>query len=536
MKKIIAIYSMVAVMIVASSCELDLQQDPNNLSPESASVDFVLNSAQFAFKDWYYESHELAMQMARITDSNPRADTYIGWNQPEDYDDIWELTYTSILSDINTLVPLAEDKELGIHAGIGKVLRAYLLMSMVDMFGDIPFSEALDPNNFEPAADDGASIYATAEADLISAIADFQAGGAAPTSDIFYGGDAASWQALANTLLLRKELTTRLVGGSSTTINGLIGSTITAGQDFAFQHSANAQAPDSRQEFFLDNYVSGGSDYQSNYFMWLLVGENRPYGTDPRSRYYFYRQADFHTTDVNEMNCVQETRPGHYPTNGPWCQDFLPEGYWGRDHLDTDGIPPDGQLRTLFGVYPAGGAFDDDSFNTGANSTNLGGAGIHPMMMSFWVDFMLAEAVIAMGVNGDAAEYLRNGIEGSVDYVMNFGSSIADADFIPTDTQIGNYVDAIIADFNSRDNNGKLDLIAEQYYIALYGNGVEPMNLYRRTGMPSNIQLPLVPQPGEFVRSFFYPAKAVNTNNNFDQKVTLNNANVFWDTNPAALN
>ncbi|MEQ9422829.1 MAG: SusD/RagB family nutrient-binding outer membrane lipoprotein [Cyclobacteriaceae bacterium] len=536
MKKIIAIYSMVAVMIVASSCELDLQQDPNNLSPESASVDFVLNSAQFAFKDWLYEANEATMQMARITDSSPRADTYIGWTQPEDFDDVWELTYTSILSDIKTLIPLAEEKELNIHAGIGKVLRAYLLMNMVDAFGDIPYSEALDANNFEPVPDDGASVYAAAEADLVSAIADFQAGGLAPASDIFYGGNAASWEALANTLLLRKEITTRLVGGSSTTINNLIGKTISADQNFAFQHSANAQAPDSRQEFFLDNYVSGATDYQSSYFMWLLVGTNRPYSTDPRARYYFYRQADFHTDDVNEQNCVQETRPSHYPPDGPWCNDFLPEGYWGRDHQDTDGIPPDSQLRTLFGVYPAGGAFDDDSFSTGANSTNLGGAGIHPMMMSFWVDFMLAEGVLTMGVNGDAAEYLRNGIEGSISYVMDFGSSIADPDFIPSETQISNYVNEIMTDFASRDDAGKLDLIAEQYFISLYGNGFEPFNFYRRSGLPSNIQLPLVPQPGEFVRSFFYPASAVNTNNNFQQKTSLKDAKVFWDTNPAALN
>ncbi|MEQ9425123.1 MAG: SusD/RagB family nutrient-binding outer membrane lipoprotein, partial [Cyclobacteriaceae bacterium] len=297
----------------------------------------------------------------------------------------------------------------------------------------------------------------------------------------------------------------------------------------------NPGAPDSRHEYFLDNYISGASDYQNNYYMWLLVGTNRPNGTDPRANYYFYRQADFHTEDVNEMNCVQETRPGHYPgTDQPWCQDNLPEGYWGRDHLDTDGIPPDGQLRTLFGVYPAGGAYDDESFSTGANSNNLGGAGIHPIMMSFFVDFMVAEAVLTMGASGDAAASLEAGMRGSIDYVHGFGASLAtDA---PTSTQIDNYVNGVIGDFNAANAAGKLDIFAEQYLIALYGNGIEAFNFYRRSGAPSNMQLPLVNQPGDFVRSFFYPAKAVNTNTNLDQKTTLNNANVFWDTNSAALN
>ena len=28
----------------------------------------------------------------------------------------------------------------------------------------------------------------------------------------------------------------------------------------------------------------------------------------------------------------------------------------------NEGIPPDGFKRTLMGIYPAGGAFDDESF------------------------------------------------------------------------------------------------------------------------------------------------------------------------------
>ncbi|MEQ9426522.1 MAG: SusD/RagB family nutrient-binding outer membrane lipoprotein [Cyclobacteriaceae bacterium] len=538
MKNILAIFSTI-VLITTSSCELDLQQDPNALSPESASVEFVLNSVQFGIKDWYFEATEPSMEMVRMRAANPRADTYAGWKQPQDFDDLWELTYVTLLSDVHTLIGLAEEKELFMHAGMGRTLRAFVLMNMVDLFGDIPLTEAIDPDILEPSLDDGASIYAFVDQDLQTAITNFGQGGVAPTADIFYSGDADDWIALANTLRMRSEVTRKLVGGSGATVASLASTAITSGQDFVFAHSTVSAAPDSRHEYFIDNYIGGGSDYQSNYFMWLLTGETRPYDLpDPRTRYYFYRQADEHTTDVNEMNCVQETRPDHYPASHVWCQDFLPPGYWGRDHNDTDGIPPDNQLRTLFGVYPAGGRFDDDSFEPGDPETGLMGAGIHPLMMSFYVDFMMAEAIMTMGAPGDAASHLEAGIRGSIDYVMNFGSSVADEDLIPTNTQVNTYVSNVMAEFNDPDTNEdrRLDILSEQYLVALFGNGVEAMNYYRRTGRPSGIQLPLVSQPGDFTRSFWYPASAVNTNNNIEQKATLNNANVFWDTNPNALN
>ena len=541
MKKLLYIFSVVAVLMVVSSCELDLQQDPNNLSPDNASIEFVMNSVQVGMKDWFFEVTEPASSMSRLSIQGVRDATYIGWENPEDYDDAWELTYTTLLSDAKTLIELADDPEtpLPVHAGIGRVIRAYVLITTVDLFGDIPFSQALDPENLEPGPDAGADVYAAANQDLTDAIANFATGGVSPTSDLFYNGDTDAWTALANTLKLRIAVTTKLAGGTGSTVDGLLGSVIDAGEDWAFIHGSNAAAPDSRHEFFIDNYIGGAADYASNYMMWLMVGTNRPHGTDPRARYYFYRQADEHTGDVNEMNCVQETLPSHYDANTAWCQNNLPEGYWGRDHVDIDGIPPDGQLRTIPGVYPAGGRFDDDSATPGSASDGLAGAGLHPLMMSFYVDFMVAEAALTMsGVSADAATRLEAGIRGSIDYVMGFGSSVADASLEPTSTQIDNYVDDVMDAFNAANSAGKMEIFAEQYLIALYGNGVEAYNFYRRSGgLPSNIQLPLVAQQGEFNRSLWYPAKAVNTNSNLNQKAALKTGGlVFWDQFAGDLN
>jgi hypothetical protein len=38
---------------------------------------------------------------------------------------------------------------------MGQVMEAYTIITLVDMFGDIPYSEALDPTNLNPKLDAG---------------------------------------------------------------------------------------------------------------------------------------------------------------------------------------------------------------------------------------------------------------------------------------------------------------------------------------------------------------------------------------------
>ena len=64
----------------------------------------------------------------------------------------------------------------------------------------------------------------------------------------------------------------------------------------------------------------------------------------------------------------------------------------------------------------------------------------------------------------------------------------------------------------------KMEVIATQYFIASYGNGIDAYNFYRRVGYPTNLQPNLEPNPGGFIRSFFYPANYANTNSNATQK------------------
>ena len=148
---------------------------------------------------------------------------------------------------------------------------------------------------------------------------------------------------------------------------------------------------------------------------------------------------------------------------------------------------------------------------------------------------MLAEAVVTLGVSGDAAAYLEAGMRQSIAKVISFGSLDGDYDasFEPSTDDIDNYVNTVLDSFNAADATGQMDIIAKEYHISLYGNGIEAYNMYRRTGMPSGMQPTREPNPGDFPRLSFYPADYVNLNANASQRDITEQ--VFWDTNPAGF-
>ncbi len=102
----------------------------------------------------------------------------------------------------------------------------------------------------------------------------------------------------------------------------------------------------------------------SNYYMWCLYKEKNV--VDPRIRYYFYRQTKDISKDPNELPCLGVSKPAHYSDDCVFCA--VGDGYWGRDHLDNSGIPPDNGLRTIYGLYPGGGKSDDNSLRQGTKS------------------------------------------------------------------------------------------------------------------------------------------------------------------------
>ena len=141
-----------------------------------------------------------------------------------------------------------------------------------------------------------------------------------------------------------------------------------------------------------------------------------------------------------------------------------------------------------------------------------------------------------MATNPVAAKpFIISGIEKSIAKVQEFGDLDAGADLseAPTAADITQFVLDIGTAFDDAEGTDKWNVMAEQFFVALKGNGHDAYNFYRRTGYPDNLEPNLEPNPGAFIRSFFYPAVAANNNQFIVQKSGVTDQ-VFWDTQPAS--
>lgn len=93
------------------------------------------------------------------------------------------------------------------YLGIAKIYEAWLIGLAADVWGDVPYSEAVQ-DIATPKLDKQMDVYAAVEALLASAITDLSAGvGPGPGgADLVYGGTASRWIAFAHTLRARYYL------------------------------------------------------------------------------------------------------------------------------------------------------------------------------------------------------------------------------------------------------------------------------------------------------------------------------------------
>jgi hypothetical protein len=121
-----------------------------------------------------------------------------------------------------------------------------------------------------------------------------------------------------------------------------------------------------------------------------------------------------------------------------------------------------------------------------------------------------------------------------MDKVISFGDNQASSSgFAATQENVDEYIAEITSNYtNASSDDERLNIIITEYHLALFGNGVEAYNTFRRTGMPNDLQ-PLRDSPvTNFLRSFLYPNVSVSNNSNSDQKAGVTDQ-VFWDNNPA---
>jgi len=554
------------LLLVVSSCEitdLDINTDPNNAS--EASLNLLLTSAQFEGVNTFAGGlNDATMGFQGINTSDDDFNfTNASWNGT------WNFLYSGPLKDLEEIISGADPEVNPNYLGIAQIMKAYYFTTMVDLWGDVPYSEAFKGNAeetiTEPVYDSGASIYADAFLLIDQGITNLaKSQGVSVKGDIIYGGNLTRWRKAAKSLKLKLLINTRNVNSNTAAIQSLIseGDLILSGSnDFQLRFSS-LKNPDNRHPMYQAGYAGGEAGY--SYFGHQLMYEMLS-SKDPRTPFYFKRQT---TTILDpEDPTAKQTIPcsqrddcvynyfvtSSKVTNGIFGVDpdgltdsqasYL-AGFFGRDRSDPSGIPNDNPLRTTVGAYPAAGLFDKSAGLTGGNKFGVGD-GIFPIISSWMVKFWMLEAQIALNVNTGYTEsdLLAEAIGDQMKKVISVGTSAdpqASSDISnwpnlyswPVVFKTENeYINSIISDYpTSGSSNQRLNTVLKHAWFANFGNGFEGYNSFRRTGFPSDIQAPLQ-LIRQFALSFPYAQDEINLNPNTPQKAYDSpSAAIFWDT------
>lgn len=555
-----------------SSCEitdLDINEDPNN--PTEASLDLLLTNSLLRGSELFADelnsdTHSFVTLLAEQGE-----DGFALTNS--DYNVDWQELYFGPLKDVQEIINIAEAQGNNpYYLGVGQLLKAYYFALMVELWGDIPYSQALQADADEvvkyPAYDDDAQIYQDLLTLIDEGIANLSKNSVVTVEgDPIYGGDLNRWIKMGKSLKLRMLINTRLVQDNAAAIAALISEgnlILTGADDFTFQFSSiNNPQNENRHPWYVEGYTS--STYDFTYLANQLMVEMLTF-EDPRRPYYAKRQttsilsqtdpSDRQTTPCSQISgCIYGylvLNPSMidrlYTSKGKEfdadAEAFL-AGFFGRDRSDPSGIPLDGALRTAIGVYPAGGLYDDAP--EGASGNKGTGAGIFPMITSEMVKFYTMEAILTgnyAGTEDEVRTLLEEVIREHVVKVDNFGVANDPTAVPAADAPIDPYVNKPLAE--ATDNyvarwlqryddapttNAKLNVVLKQAWFTNFGNGFEIYNAYRRTGFPNDLQVPLQPQRG-FALRLPYAQDDINFNQSITDaviNVAFNRDKIFLD-------
>lgn len=548
----------VLLVILYSSCTkdyLDINKSPN--SPTTPELNKLLSGSQlfmvssmsqgnFIGNNLSSYVHHLVSREVQNYGMTP------GANNPFN---TWNYLYTYVLNDFDAIIENAEPEENLIYVGIAKTLKAYAFSVMVDLWGDVPYSEFNVPGLTAPKPDSSKEIYnsliellESAKADLTNTTA---ANGIKPgRDDFFYAGNTAKWVRLNNTIKLRLLLHSRKAKSDITDwqskLNALISENafIEKGEDFQFWFNNVTNPSDERHPAF-SSLTGQHTHFISPYFYETMMGQtynttDNPFAgiVDPRVPYYFYYQ-------LPDGNRTDSESPHEY-RNGNFMSIFFattgPNSAGSNDHS-----------YTKYGIYPIGGKFNDGGGRVANRVETATGIAPHKMITFSALKFMLAELALVGETSGNARTLLNEAIVEAFDHVNSVVEKNGSANPAPelSDEDRDEYIEAILRKYDSFDAAGKMRVLMTQKWIHNFLNPVDVYADYRRTGYPLLFDASKTQDPGygvnptvterslgrvplstfaTFPRSLYYPTNSeTELNPNMTQKANITTPFVFWD-------
>ncbi|HEX8331640.1 MAG TPA: SusD/RagB family nutrient-binding outer membrane lipoprotein [Segetibacter sp.] len=491
------IYTFAALAILATAgtgCKkfLDVNKNPNDPTPSSVALGFVLSAAERNISDNIALGSGLGTTMGVYTHQitgRIGADRYgagsAGWNG----------MYAAI-SNLNVIINRGTPESRFKYVGIAKVLKAYTFSILVDVYGDVPFSEfdRFAEGITQPKFDKGADIYPKLLTMLDEAIADLTNPAINPSSpgadDYIYKGNVTNWVKAANTLKLKLYTQVRLVQDVKSQVTALLANPSslinTQAESFMMPYGPIGATDDRHPAFGDYNATQRGGQLFSPWMYEIMKGRNPDILTnlpDPRLPYYVYNQRSGPGgPNPGQENCTEFRDGGFvsivFGSSGP-CRD-------GSNSL----------TYSLLGVFPAGGRFND---STARSITAIGpqnsGTGARPHEFITYADrlYLEAELIHAGLAPGDVRAAFSKALDASFGHVDNVVSnfvkpgSAGAAQTVPliaTLPATTTYKTGVLAAFDAANTAKKLEHIMTQKWINRIENPVDNYTDYRRTKYP----------------------------------------------------
>ena len=491
MKKIFYSITLVASLGVLTGCSdfLDVNDTPNNPLVVSPAVLLSNGLGGSAFAD-ANELNRFTMTIMSVTtgvNNSPLA--YDIYNTTAaDFNNQWngEL-YNGPLISYAHLIQRGDETGSKVYSGIAKIMMAYTFSLATDVWGDVPYSQALNGlDNTQPRLDKQEDIYKGNASLGIQSLFDLVREGLADLNsttnafvpvadDIIYGGVVANWRRAANTLLLKfaMQISDREPAMAVSVINEVI-----AGNNFIATNAQNlavrfGSETGSQSPIHQYTNVSAFRDDMIVSTRFLTLMQNLK---DPRiPQMITSPNAKFTTLD----NGFRGTPP-------------TPTTTWSR---------------------------------LGTGITGVAGAGFVRMVTNAQRAFILAEAAlnlpgIVLPAGKTANDYFQEGIKA---HMADMG--VADA---TVTAYFADPTNAALVTLTGTTADQHLQIMTQKY-ISFAGNGIEQWNDWRRTGYPVLAQHQnAVGIDGTRPVRAIYTTNEILRNPNFPGDV-FQNVKVWWD-------
>jgi hypothetical protein len=281
---------------------LDVNDDPNRVTDKNITPELIFTQAanavgaRTASGNWVFVDNWMGYWSTSGSFAIDQRQTTYNLDFPFG-DPLWQNHY-NVLFDLHLAKTKAAAKGDSVLAGASLILSVKLWQELVDVFGNIPYSQAFKNNQYrQPDYDRGVDIYADLLKKLDTAVNYMHksAKSSFESIDIVNHGDQNMWIKFANTLRLRLLIRQSEVPGfnptaelAKITANGGVlqsGETIYVNPGYA--NETNKQSP------FYANYGLTPTGTEANtltransYFVSLLTSKS-----DPRLSRYFKAPA-----------------------------------------------------------------------------------------------------------------------------------------------------------------------------------------------------------------------------------------------------